>query len=43
LSEIPKKLRTEAVCIAAVKQDPNAIQYVPEKLDSKVEAALKGE
>jgi hypothetical protein len=41
LNYIPEELMTEAVCIAAAKQDANALDYVPKKLQSKAKAALK--
>jgi len=40
LYDVLVKQRTEAVCIAAVKKNKEALEYVPEKLQAKVKAAL---
>ena len=33
---IPKALRTEGVCLAAVRQNEKALEYVPEELREEV-------
>ena len=37
---IPKKLITEAICIAAVKKDADALEPVPKKLQAKIKTSL---
>jgi hypothetical protein len=32
---VPRELRSEAVCLAAVKEDGFALRYVPEELKSE--------
>jgi hypothetical protein len=41
LSMVPENLRTEKVCLAAVKKNEKAIKYVPDTLKERIENLLK--
>ncbi|MDR1869941.1 MAG: hypothetical protein LBQ82_08150 [Treponema sp.] len=36
LTQVPEAIRTEAVCLAAVQQDKDAIKYVPKHLKARI-------
>jgi len=43
VQNLPDKLKTEALCLAAVRENALAWEYVPQKLKAKVKAAFKKE
>ena len=42
LRYVPEEFKTAELCLAAVKADESALEYVPESLRNEVTAALSG-